>query len=248
MNSASFDQGQVPSQSAPSVPNTFNPDAGAREAGLSIEPTVGGVYSHGWNILKADFWTLLLIGFVAWLLTFVIGSALGRASGGSQFLSFVYQLLVGSPIGFGAAYAWLRAVRGTRPEVGDLFMPFQRCYVSAVIAGLLTEIIIAVGFILLIVPGIILAVRLSFVAFLVVDEGRGPVEALSESWRRTSGYSWTILGAALLAILIVIVGLILLVVGSIPATMLVYLAFASLYAAVTARKASGLAGGTPNVS
>jgi hypothetical protein len=249
MNSASFDQGSVPSQSASSLPNTFNPDAGSREAGLAIEPSVGGAYSHAWNILKADFWTLLLIGFVAWLLTYVVGSALSRAAGGSQVLSFVYQLLVGSPIGFGAAYAWLRAVRGTRPEVGDLFMPFQRCYVAAVVAGLLTEIVVVVGFILLVVPGIILAVRLSFVAFLVVDEGRGPTEALFESWRRTSGYSWTILGAALLAIVVVIVGLILLIVGSIPATMLVYLAFASLYAAVTARKAAaGAIGGTSTAS
>ncbi len=95
---------------------------------------------------------------------------------------------------------------------------------------------LVVGFILLIVPGIILAVRLSFVPFLVIDEGRGPVEALIESWSRTSGYSWTILGAALQAVIIVIVGFIILIVGSIPATMLVYLAFASLYAAITAVK------------
>jgi hypothetical protein len=39
-----------------------------------------------------------------------------------------------------------------------------------------------------------------------------------------------------LAIIIFFVGLILLVIGSIPATMLDYLAFASLYAAITARK------------
>jgi membrane-anchored glycerophosphoryl diester phosphodiesterase (GDPDase) len=103
---------------------------------------------------------------------------------------------------------------------------------------LLWEAIIAIGFILLIVPGIVLAVRLAFVPFLVVDEGRGPVEALTESWNRTNGYSWTILGAAALAVVIILVGLVLLVVGSIPATMLAYLAFASLYAGVTARKAA----------
>ena len=43
-------------------------------------------------------------------------------------------------------------------------------------------------------------------------------------------------GAGLLGILIIIAGFVLLVVGSIPATMLTYLAFASLYAAITDRK------------
>jgi hypothetical protein len=41
-----------------------------------------------------------------------------------------------------------------------------------------------------------------------------------------------------LGLVVVIIGLILLLIGSIPATMLVYLAFASLFAAITARKRS----------
>jgi hypothetical protein len=214
---------------------TFDATTGEREAGLAIEPTIGGMYSHAWNVLKADFWTLLLVGFVAWLLGGFISGLLSRPGGAPAVLSTLYQVFVGTPITFGAAYAWLRAARGTKPEVGNLFVPFQRNYVATVVAGLLL-LVIVVGFILLIVPGIILAVRLSFVPFLVVDERRGPVESLFESWKRTSGYSWTILGAVLLAIVIVLVGFLIFIVGSIPATLLCYLAFASLYAAVTARK------------
>jgi len=209
---------------------------GAPDAGLAIEPTVGGAYSHAWTILKADFWSLLLIGFLAWLLGGVVANVLGRLGAAGGGLSALYQILVGTPISFGAAYAWLRAVRGGQPRVDDLFAPFQRNWVSAVLAGLLFELVIIVGFLLLIIPGIFLAVRLSFVPFLVVDEGLGPVQALTESFARTGGYGWTIFGAALLGFVVVIVGLILLLIGSIPATMLVYLAFASLFAAITARK------------
>jgi hypothetical protein len=208
----------------------------ATAAGLAIEPTVGGAYSRAWEILKADFWSLLLVGFVAWLLSAAIPGVLQRSGGTGGGLSGLYHLLIGAPISFGAAYVWLRAVRGLKPEVSDLFVPFQRNYLSTVLAGLLLYVVVGVGFILLIVPGIILAVRLSFVPFLVVDEGRGPVEALFESWRRTAGYGWTIFGAFLVGVLLVLVGLIILIIGSIPATMLVYLAFASLYAAITARK------------
>ena len=164
---------------------------------------------------------------------------LGRLGDAGGLLSFLYQFLVVRPIIFGAAYAWLRAARGSKPEVNDLFLPFRRNYLGTVIAGLLWQLAIGIGLVLFIIPGLILAVRLAFVPFLVVDEGLGALEALSESWRRTSGYSWTIVGAWLVGIVAVFVGLLLLVIGSIPATMLVYLAFASLYAAATARQRAG---------
>lgn len=237
---STFSSGEPPAGESSSgfiASNTgsFQAAPGAREVALRIQPTVGGVYSHAWEILKADFWSLLLIGFVAWLLGIAVGGGLNRTSSG---IGTLYHVLVGGPILYGAAYAWLRAVRGEKPELADLFVPFQRHWIAAVIANILVTIIIVVGFILLIVPGFFLAVRLSFVPFLVVDEGKGPVEALTESFNRTAGYGWTIFGAFLLGVLIVIVGFILLIVGSIPATMLVYLAFASLYAAVTARKST----------
>jgi hypothetical protein len=236
MTASSSDEPPVYSPGVPPL-TSVGPDlsAGPREAGVAIEPTIGGAYSHAWTILKADFWTLLLIGFVAWLLGGAISGGFGRDAGAQSSIASLYHVFVGTPISFGAAYAWLRAVRGIKPQLTDLFVPFQRFYISAVLAGLLFQIAIGVGFILLIVPGFILLVRLSFVPFLVVDEGRGPVEALTESWNRTRGYGWTIFGAAMLGLLIIIVGLIVFIVGSIPATMLVYLAFASLYAAITAR-------------
>src|SRR5262249_43527303 len=140
-----------------------------------------------WEILKADFWSLLLIGAAAWLLGGAVGAALNRVPNGG-LLSFLYQYLIGTPIFYGAAYAWVRAVRGQQPELSDLFVPLQRYWVSSVLAQILVTIVVLVGFILLIVPGIFLAVRLSFVPFLVVDEGRGPVDALTESFNRTAGY------------------------------------------------------------
>ena len=240
---STFSSGEPPAGESSSgfiASNTgsFQGAPGGREVALRIQPTVEGAYSHAWEILKTDFWSLLLIGFIAWLLGIAIESGLSRGGGGTGLLGSLYHVLIGGPINYGAAYAWLRAVRGEKPEVGDLFVPFQRHWVAAVIANLLVTIIIIVGLVLLIVPGIFLAVRLSFVPFLVVDEGKGPVDALTESFSRTAGYGWTIFGAFLLGVLIIIVGFILLIVGSIPATMLVYLAFASLYAAITARKST----------
>jgi hypothetical protein len=202
-----------------------------------IEPSVGAAYSYAWSLLGRDFVPLLIVGFVAWLILFVPEAILNQVNGG---LGGLYNLLVGAPIAYGGAWAFLRAVRGQRPEVADLFVPFQRGWINAVIANLIVTVIVAIGFILLIIPGIFLAVKLCLVPFIVVDEGLGPFQAIEASWKRTSGYWWTLFLAGLLGIIVVIVGLILLIVGSIPAIMLVYLAFASLFDAISARSPATL--------
>jgi uncharacterized membrane protein len=200
-----------------------------------IEPTVGGAYAHGWRVLKRCFWRLLLIGAVAWLISAAGSAALNRVGTAGGLLSFVFQFLVITPLSYGVAWAFLRAARGEQPALADQFVVFRKNYAGAVLAGFLSTLAILIGFVLLVVPGIVLAVRLAFVPFVVVDAGQGGLDALRASWRRTSGYSWRVLGVSVLGIVAAIVGLLLLVIGVIPASILVYLAFASLYVAITAR-------------
>jgi hypothetical protein len=197
-----------------------------------IEPSVGAAYSYAWSLLGRDFVPLLIIGFVAWLVLFIPEIILNQVNSG---LGGLYNLAVGAPIAYGAAWAFLRAVRGHRPEVADLFVPFQRSWLNAVLANLIVTVAVAIGFILLIIPGIFVAVKLCLVPFIVVDEGLGPFQAIEASWKRTNGHWWTLFLAGLLGIIVVIVGFILLVIGSIPAIMIVYLAFASLFDSITAR-------------
>ena len=204
-------------------------------------PTVFGCFGHAWLQLWPNFWRLLLIGIVLALVLYVpsgILTALGQHSYLIRSLTFLYDLLVGVPLSYGLAYVMLKAARGQSPEVGDLFVPFNRCYGASIGASLLTGLCEGIGFVLLIVPGIIISIRLSFVPFLVVDEGYGVTAAMRESWQRTRGYSWTIFGMALLSFVVSVVGVILLLVGIIPAALWIYLSFAALFAAVTARRGS----------
>jgi uncharacterized membrane protein len=224
----------------------FTPEDLARDpAGAQRPATVGASYGHGWRQLKRYFWPLFLIGLIAFVFSAVVGgvvsglgAGLGEATGVGALASLanlLYQFVVGVPLTYGSLYAYLKAARDEGPEVSDLFVPYQRAFVACIVVNLLLTLCITVGFILLIIPGIIAGVRLSFAPLLVVDEGLGPTEAIGESWRRTRGHFWSIFGVGLLAIPIILVGLILLVVGVIPAAMWVYLAFTSLYASVTAR-------------
>jgi uncharacterized membrane protein len=108
-----------------------------------------------------------------------------------------------------------------------------RNYWNAVLASLLVGAIIFIGFILLIIPGIIFACKLAFTPYLVVERNMDVIEAIKASWNMTRGHAWKVFFIGLLAIPIAIVGLCLLLIGIIPAIMWITLAFASLYHAVS---------------
>lgn len=194
-------------------------------------PSALGVYQRSWPTLSKHFLELLLIS-ILW----VVLSLPTTLSNGwfSQLVVGAYQILVLGPLSFGGLYAFLAATRDRRPEAGFLFVAFQRCYWPSVLANLLLSVALMVGFALLIIPGVFLAVRLAFVPYLVVDENRDPVDAMRESWRRTAPVAWTVFGAMLLAIPLGLVGLLLLIVGVVPAFIWINLALARLFVETTA--------------
>ena len=90
-------------------------------------------------------------------------------------------------------------------------------------ATMLTALIVLVGIILLIIPGIIAMVGLMFVKYLVMDRQLGPVEAIKESWRITKGNRWNLFGFMLVVMLLNIAGALAFMVGllvTVPLTML----------------------------
>lgn len=218
------------------------------------EPSVLGSYGHGWETLRAHFGRLILI-----LILFVIlqmpasADSIGGLGDFGSVLATLYQLLVVGPLTFGLSYTFLVAVRGSSPDVGDLFAPFQRSYVSAVVASVLLPIVLVIaalpmagalaiaflgdapspilvaGAALLVCLPVFAAVRLSFVPYLLVEEGLGPVEALGESWARTQPVQLQIFGIELLSGPLLLLGLLLFVVGVVPAMILAGLALATLY-------------------
>jgi uncharacterized membrane protein len=87
---------------------------------------------------------------------------------------------------------------------------------------ILVAVCVVVGFILLIVPGIILSLALIFALYVVIEKKMGPVEAVKESMRLTKGHRLNLLGLMLALILLNLLGLLALVVGllvTVPVTM-----------------------------
>jgi len=194
-------------------------------------PSVMDAYRAGFAVLQRFALELVAVGIV-WALLWAPAGYLSQS-----LLGLAYHVLVFGPVSFGGMYAFLRAARGVRPEVTDLFAPFRGDYWQMVLGNLLVGAIITIGYLLLVVPGVVATVRLAWVPYLIVEEGKPAIEALRESWERTSGHAWTIFLIGLLAVPLLLLGLALMGVGVIPAFMLLQLALSAYYAAVVPRPA-----------
>ncbi len=201
-------------------------------------PDAGRSYSIGWKVLWASFVELLVISIVYFILTGPVSVVQWEIDSFEWFLvplalfGITYGIFVAGPIQYGASWVFLKAVRGERIEVRDIFVVFQRNYWNVVIAHIVVAVIIGMGIIMLIVPGIIFACRLAFVPYLVVDREMDVMEALRVSWDMTRGYGWQIFLMGLLAIPVVLLGFLCLVVGVFVSVMWILTAFATMYHAV----------------
>jgi uncharacterized membrane protein len=216
---------------------------------MILKPGVFSSYGNGWRQLWRHFLPLFLIGIIYVVLSYAIAIPEWIATGAMTFsgvsddafasvfsvVSALYGIFFLYPLGYGQSFAYLRAARGENVEVQDMFAAFKN-YFSAVGSMVLVAIIVVVGFILLIVPGIIFACKLAFVPYLVVDKKRSVTAAIGESWRMTNGHAWKVFLIGLLGILICVVGLIVLLVGVIISFMWSSAALASLYHAVDMQK------------
>lgn len=193
-------------------------------------------YGHGWRQLWKYFPELLVIGLIG----LVIGIPAGFSGWGlgpvGSFLGFfgtIYSILVVWPVDYGVSFCNLKAVRGDKLEIKNMFEAFNN-YGNTVLAALLAAIIVFIGFILLIIPGIIFACKLVFVPYLVVDRKIEVMEAIKSSWNMTNGHAWKVFLIYLLAIPIFIAGLICFGVGVIISILWLRMTLASLYYSVSA--------------
>ncbi len=201
-------------------------------------PEASKSYSAGWRVIGVYFIELLVIGIIYSVLTGPMSVIQIRDSSFEWYMvplilfGMLYGIFVAGPIGYGANWVFLKAVRGERVEVRDMFSVFQRNYWNAVVANVVVAVIVGMGLVMLIVPGIIFACRLVFVPYLVVDKEMDVMEALRVSWNMTRGYGGQIFLMGVMAFFIAIGGLILLIVGIFVSIMWIKASFASMYYAV----------------
>lgn len=128
-------------------------------------------------------------------------------------------------LGLGLARIGLNFVSGKPVEIGMMFGEGRKL-LTAIGASILYFGMVAIGLLLLVVPGVYLALRFGQFQNAIVDKDLGVIDSLKYSSRITEGNRMNLLGLGLMCILVVIAGVLALVVGllwAIPMTFLVSL-------------------------
>ena len=204
-------------------------------------PTWKGSLSFGWETMKKQFLPLFLIVLVLGIVDFPFPPVYEYTdSEGVHFfpiwieiLGLAYWFLFVPVIEYSADLLFVQAVRDIRIDVKNIIIGFKN-YLNIVLANLLVTALIGIAMVALIIPGIIVACRLAFVSYLVMDKNYDPITAVETSWKMTKGYGWRIFVLGFTSIFIFIAGLALFFVGVLPALMWIKSAFASLYQGVLA--------------
>lgn len=166
---------------------------------------------------------------------FAVG-ALGMLGIFVGLIALAYTFLAAPVITYGGDFIFVEAVRGKKPDFELLIKGFWTNYLYIVLANLLVTALVIMGFFMLIVPGIIIACRLVFVSYIVMDKKLDPIEAVELSWKLTRGHGWRIFAMGITSFFIFIFGLLMVFVGIFPAIMWISSSFASLYQSVLLEK------------
>jgi uncharacterized membrane protein len=147
-------------------------------------------------------------------------------------LAGLYRLLVAPVFQYGGKMIFVQAVRKVKPDFEYFIKGFMENYLSIILANLLVVALVVMGLFALLIPGIIIACRLAFVSYIIMDKKLDPIEAVELSWKMTRGHGWKIFFMGFVSFFIIIFGLILFLVGIFPAMIWVMSSFASLYEGV----------------
>lgn len=138
------------------------------------------------------------------------------------------SMIINSLLGAGLFRMATKQVRGQAIAIGDLF-DFGDVAVQAIIAGILVSIMLYIGTILCIIPGLVLGGLLMFTFPLIVDKKMTAMEAISASMSALKG-QW--LMATIFAIvvgIIYVIGVFLCLVGILATAPIALLSIAVLY-------------------
>ena len=165
----------------------------------------------GWTEFKKDPWFFVGVTVALSLFTIIVDSLTGDRHGIQSVLGIIISLIASTIVTIAYARLALSTVAGAHVGWNGLWAPQH--FFSALGAGILQFVIIIVGFILLIVPGVIAALLLSFTQIALVDKNLSPIEALKESYRLARPHLWQLFLFMLSLLLLNLIGLIALVIG-----------------------------------
>ena len=187
-------------------PASFVP-LGTSQAPGAISPTVldlSDIFNRTWNIFKEQWGMCVVAILLVWAISFGVNFIVGvgvNLVGVAAKSKAIHTLLLGTAnlgtsifgvwLSIGQAKYFLKVARGQAAEIGDLFSGGP-LFINILLGSMLVGVIVLVGLLALVVPGVILSLMFSQFYFLILDRNVPVLESLSQSKELTNGNKMTL--------------------------------------------------------
>jgi hypothetical protein len=166
-----------------------------------------GVIGEAWDVYKAHWRHLLTFSVVVYAAVAVLGILI------DAIFAIWLASLFGAVVSL-VAFFWLQAalvkavddVRDGRADISlsETFAEAQNHLAAVVVAGILAGLGIALGLILLIVPGLVLLTWWCVIIPAIVIENKSAGESFTRSRELVRGFGWNVFGVIVLVIVLLI--------------------------------------------
>jgi tetratricopeptide (TPR) repeat protein/tRNA A-37 threonylcarbamoyl transferase component Bud32 len=177
---------------------------------------IGSCLRRGWLLVRSDFWPVVGVTLLVLLVTQAASST-------------VAGIILAGPLLGGLCLYYLKKIRSEPAGVGTAFSGFSIAFLQLFLAALVPPILIFLGFLCLILPGVYLAVAWIFTLALVVDKRLDFGPAMKLSRKTVSRHWWKFFGFILVLALLNLVGVLCCFVGSLVIIPVTFAALAYAY-------------------
>ncbi len=175
-------------------------------AKFSITDEIG----FGWGVATKNFWLLVKILLIWFFIQLVSGVILNMLGGDSYLINAPLTILVvvlNVILEMGVMRIFLNLAEGKPGLWPDLLSQYP-LFFKYLFGQILYTLIVIAGLILLVIPGIVWSIKFFFFGYAVLDKKMGPIDALKESYRITSGAELELFLLGLVMTGVVILGVI----------------------------------------
>ncbi|MDD5019826.1 MAG: hypothetical protein PHH75_05130 [Candidatus Omnitrophica bacterium] len=171
-------------------------------------------FGFGWEKMKKHLWF-----FVGILVSMMVVSGIQnffselKNQPAASFFGTLAFWAIGLVLQMGIIRVTLQLHDGAPTGFDQLFADWK-LFLKYLAGSILYSLIVLGGLILLIVPGIMWAVRFQFFSYFIIDKNAGPVASLKLSSKATEGVRWDVfwfdlacMGAIILGVLALFIGL-----------------------------------------
>ena len=167
----------------------------------------GAIVREAWELYKSHWRTFAPLALIVYLVLGLITLVLGFILGWLGLLISGLASIVGTFWLQGALVEAVRDVRDGKQDltIGEMFARVRPRLPALIVAGILAGLGLALGLVLLIVPGLFLLTIWSLIVPTIVLEGKSAGESFGRSRELVKGNGWSVFGVIVITIAAVIV-------------------------------------------